>query len=271
MTWNNEFCSWRYRGDYIYNPFGENLTSPQPPLKHQQQSRDERIESMFNRMIESFDRLDEILAPWKEARPEDVCNKEIEELSVVPVEAEDQTKVEISTSSVPISAEIRPISTKILQQRAGSRPEIPSISAEILEQEVESRPDITSISAEIPLQKKNLGLPCTNLGRDFIQSCPRSSKSCLEVSNLARDAPESWREVPREPPKVRLKLLPHLTSISFKYGVAHKVTIPYHLLLLGRARIFQQDMKRVFKKKFYGSYEKWLQGLDEQSKVFDVS
>ena len=256
MAWNNEFCSWRYRGDYIYNPFGENLTSPQPQLKHQQQSRDERIESMFNRMIESFDRLDEVLAPWKEARPEDVCNKEIEELSVIPFEAEvedeDQTKVEISTSSVPIS------------------PEIPSISAEIPEQKVESRPEITSISAEIPLQKKNLGLPCTNLGRDFIQSYPRSSESCLEVSNLARDAPESWREVPREPPKVRLKLLPDQKSISFKYGVTHK-TIPYHPPMLGRVEIFIQDMKRVFKKKFYGSCEKWLQGLDEQSKVFDVS
>ena len=152
---------------------------------------------------------------------------------------------------VPISAEIEAISTEISRQKV--------ISVEISVNPTE----ILQISAEIPIQKENLG-------RDFCQSCPRFAEIRPCGFHLTRAAPKSWRAVPKEPPKVRLKLLPHQGKLSNKYGVTHK-TIPYYPQMLGRARIFQQDMKRVLKKKIYGSCEEGLKGLDEQSKVFDVS
>ena len=239
MAWNNGSGSWRYIEGYVYNPFGETLKPPQPQIQPLQQSPKDQ----FNLMYENFMRMHDELKRSLSRRDEPRTLNEL------------RRSREKSKSILTLREEVHPKEERIedeelTKEEDGSDSPIP-ISAEII-----------PISTEIPVQKENLGLIPTNLGRDFYQSCPRFAEIRPCDFHLARVAPKSWRAVPKEPPKVRLKLLPHREKFLNKYGVTHK-TIPYYPPMLGRMEIFHQDMKRVLKKKFYESCEKWLQGLVE--------
>ena len=247
MAWNNGSGSWRYCEGYVYNPFGETLNPPQPQIQPLQQPPEDQIKLMYEDLLRRFDSLERRLSRKDEPQTLNELRRSREKFESIVT-----PKEEVHPKEERIEDE------KLTKEEDGSDSPIP-ISTEII-----------PISAKIPVQKENLGLIHTNLGQDFLHGCPRFSEIRPCGFHLTRAAPKSWRAVPKEPPKVRLKLLPHQGKLSNKYGVTHKTTL-YHPPMLGRVKIFHQDMKRVLKKKFYESCEKWLQGLDEQSKVFVVS